>query len=68
MKVSIDILQRVYDTFQNGGDTGQGEDDWLDPDAHLHFVNAYDMPLCNWSPEKDAFERCVSLSVTPFHL
>ena len=59
MKVSIDILQRVYEAFQNSGDAGQGEDDFLDPDAHLYFINAYDMPAWNWSSEKGAFEKCV---------
>ena len=56
-KVSLEILQRVYDAFQNGGEGGDGEDDFLDPDAHLHFVDAFEMPLWNWSTEKGTFER-----------
>lgn len=57
MQVSLDVLRRVYETFQNGGDTGQGEDDFLDPESHLHFIDAYEMPLWNWSTEKGTFER-----------
>ncbi|KAI0347310.1 epsilon DNA polymerase [Trametopsis cervina] len=58
MKVSLDVLRRVYDAFQSNGDTGgAGDDDYLDPDSHLHFINAYDMPLWHWSTERTAFER-----------
>ncbi len=57
MKVSVDILRRVYDSFQNGGDTGQVDEDFLDPENHLQFIDAYGMPLWNWSPEKGTFER-----------
>jgi len=56
MKVSVQILQRVYDTFQ-GGEKSHGENDFLDPDEHLKFINAHDMPLWNWSNEKGTFER-----------
>lgn len=60
MKVSLDVLQRVYDAFQNDG--GQaGEEDFLDPESHLHFIDAYEMPLWNWSTERSAFERRASL-------
>ncbi|KAH8105899.1 epsilon DNA polymerase [Cristinia sonorae] len=63
MKVSVQILQRVYDAFQ-GGDVGSGgEDDFLNPDEHLKVINAYDMPLWNWSNEKGTFER-VSAALT----
>lgn len=58
MKVSLEVLQRVYDAFQSGGENGgQGEDDFLDPDNYLHFINAYEMPSWNWSAERTAFER-----------
>lgn len=55
MKVSLDVLQRVYDAFQEGNEAG--ENDFLDPDSHLHFVDAFEMPLWNWSAERSAFER-----------
>lgn len=57
--MSLEILQRAYDTFQNGGEGGDGEEDFLDPDAHLHFIDAFEMPLWNWSTEKGTFERLV---------
>ncbi len=57
MKVSLDVLQRVYDAFQNSGDTGGGEEDFLDPENYLHVINAFDMPLWHWSMERSAFER-----------
>lgn len=59
MKVSIQILQRVYDTFQGGGDNSRAESGFIDPDEHLRFINAHDMPLWNWSNEKGTFEKCV---------
>ena len=60
MKVSSEILQRVYEAFQSGGDNGGAEDEILDPDRQIHFINAYDMPLWNWSTERATFERYVS--------
>ena len=59
MKVSLDVLQRVYDTFQDGGDAG--DSDYMDPDNHLHFIDAFEMPLWNWSTERSAFERYASM-------
>ncbi|KAI0081719.1 epsilon DNA polymerase [Panus rudis PR-1116 ss-1] len=57
MKVSLDVLKRVYDAFQNG-DNGKEEEDleFLDPESHLYYINAFEMPLWNWSHEKSAFE------------
>ena len=55
--VSVDILRRVYDTFQKNGEAAEGEDDFLDPEAHLNFIDAFEMPLWNWSTEKGTFER-----------
>ena len=57
MKVSLAILRRVYDSFQNGVETGQVDEDFLDPENHLHFIDAYEMPLWSWSNEKGTFER-----------
>lgn len=61
MKVSVQILQRVYDAFQGGDGKSQGENDFLDPDEHLRIVDAHDMPLWNWSNEKGAFEKSARL-------
>lgn len=58
MKVSLDVLQRVYEAFQNSGENpAEQEQEAVDPDSHLHFVNAFDMPLWNWSHERSTFER-----------
>jgi DNA polymerase epsilon subunit 2 len=62
MKVSLDILQRVYEVLQGtrqGQGPSQDEEDSLDPDDHLYFIDAYDMPLWNWSNERSTFERSV---------
>ena len=57
MKVSLDVLQRVYETFQNGEeDGGQGQAQ-IDPDSHFFVIDAYEMPLWNWSTERSTFER-----------
>ncbi|KAH9943488.1 epsilon DNA polymerase [Epithele typhae] len=56
MKVSLDVLSRVYDAFQNGDD-GDQRHAQLDPDSHFFLIDAYDMPLWNWSTERSTFER-----------
>ena len=57
MKVSLDVLQRVYENFQDAED--DGEDDYMDPDSHMHFIDAFEMPLWNWSTERSSFERYI---------
>jgi DNA polymerase epsilon subunit 2 len=58
MKVSVEILNRVYQTLQSSGDQRtRKEDGYLDPEDHLHFVDAFDMPLWHWSPERGSFEK-----------
>jgi DNA polymerase epsilon subunit 2 len=58
MKVSIEILNRVYQTLQASGDQRtRKEDAYLDPEDHLHFVNSFEMPLWHWSPERGSFEK-----------
>ena len=57
MKVSLDVLQRVYETFQNGDDDGEQGHTQLDPDSWFHVIDAFDMPLWNWSTERSTFER-----------
>lgn len=57
-KVSIDILKRVYSALQNSGEGGPQDDEaYLDPDDYLFFVNAFDMPLWNWSDERGTFDK-----------
>ena len=58
MKVSLDVLQRVYDAFQNSGENpAEQEQEAVDPDGHLYFIDAFDMPLWHWSHERSTFER-----------
>lgn len=58
MKVSEDVLQRVYHLFkEHGNKTNDHFADMLDPESHLHIVNAFDMPLWNWSVERGSFEK-----------
>jgi DNA polymerase epsilon subunit 2 len=60
MKVSLDILRRVYDTLQDQGNAGEAEE-LLDPDSHLYFVDAFEMPSWHWSQERGTFEKCVRI-------
>jgi DNA polymerase epsilon subunit 2 len=59
MKVSLDILRRVYDALQDQGNPGEAEE-LLDPDSHLYFVDAFEMPSWHWSQERGTFEKCPS--------
>lgn len=56
MKVSLDILRRVYDSLQDQG-ADDTESELLDPDSHLYVIDAFEMPLWNWSHERGTFER-----------
>ena len=61
MKVSLDILRRVYEALQDQGDrTDAQRKDALDPDSHLFIINAYEMPLWHWSQERGTFEKYTS--------
>lgn len=57
MKVSLHVLQRVYENFQGSGDGQSEEQEILDPENHLFVINAFDMPLWNWSSERGTFEK-----------
>lgn len=58
MKVSIDVLRRVYESLQNQGDrTNEVSKEALDPDSHFHVVDAFEMPLWHWSGERGTFEK-----------
>ncbi|CAL1700805.1 unnamed protein product [Somion occarium] len=61
MKVSLEVLKRVYEVFQNA-DNGDDEGaDVVDPESHLFYIDAFSMPLWNWSQEKSAFEQSSSI-------
>lgn len=57
MKVSEDVLTRVYVTLQDQGERHQEEKEVIDPEKHLFFIDAFDMPRWTWSPERMTFER-----------
>jgi hypothetical protein len=60
MKVSLSILQRVYEALQDQGSGDHAETELLDPDSHLYVIDAFEMPSWNWSHERGTFERYVS--------
>jgi DNA polymerase epsilon subunit 2 len=59
MVVRLDVLRRVYETMQNSQTTGDEDlfDDRLDTDSQLYFIDAFEMPMWHWSPERSTFER-----------
>lgn len=58
MKVSLQILQRVYHSLQEKEERIEnGEDDLLDPEDHIFFIGAYEMPRWNWTHERSTFEK-----------
>jgi DNA polymerase epsilon subunit 2 len=57
MKVSLSILQRVYEALQDQGSGDRAETELLDPDSLLYVVDAFEMPGWNWSHERGTFER-----------
>ena len=59
-KVSLDILRRIYISVREKDDKIGGDgDDLLNPEEHLFFVDAFEMPRWNWSTTRSSFERCV---------
>jgi DNA polymerase epsilon subunit 2 len=58
MKVSVTVLQRVYQLLQGSSTTASSiEQDILDVDAHIFIVDAFEMPQWNWSSERSTFEQ-----------
>jgi len=57
MKVSVDILKRVYESLQDQGERTEMEKELVDPENHLFFIDAFDMPRWTWSPERGTFEK-----------
>jgi hypothetical protein len=57
MKVSLDVLRRVYDSLQDRGERTHVERELIDPENHLFFIDAYEMPRWVWSQERGTFER-----------
>lgn len=59
MKVSVDILHRVYESLQDQGQRTDVEKELIDPESHLFIINAFDMPLWRWSQESGTFAKLV---------
>ncbi len=59
MMVSVDVLKRVYEALQDQGERPQVEKELIDPEKHLFFIDAFEMPRWTWSPERGTFEKCV---------
>ena len=58
MKVSVTVLQRVYQLLQGSSTAASSiEQDILDVDAHVFVVNAFEIPQWNWSSERSTFEQ-----------
>jgi DNA polymerase epsilon subunit 2 len=57
MKVSIDVLQRVYESLQDQGQRSDPEKEAIDPESHLFVIDAFEMPLWHWAPERGTFEK-----------
>lgn len=59
MKVSVDVLNRVYQALQEQEARTEIEQETVDPESHLYFIDAFDMPLWHWSHERATFEKYV---------
>ncbi|KAK2466285.1 hypothetical protein APHAL10511_001927 [Amanita phalloides] len=57
MKVSVDVLRRVYEFLRDQGEATSTEKEFLDPDSHLFLIDAFEMPLWHWSSERGTFEK-----------
>lgn len=66
------ILERVYHSIGTSDDPdyiGNPLDaEEMDPESHLYFINAFEMPLWNYSHERNTFEMWVSPQVDPHAL
>ncbi len=60
MKVSVEVLKRVYDALQDQGERTQIKKELIDPEKHLFFIDAFDMPRWTWSSERGTFEKFVN--------
>ena len=66
MKVSVDVLKRVYEALQDQGERTQIEKELIDPENHMFFIDAFDMPRWTWSSERGTFEKfvqCVCITI-----
>uniref|UniRef100_A0A0W0FJU1 DNA polymerase epsilon subunit n=1 Tax=Moniliophthora roreri TaxID=221103 RepID=A0A0W0FJU1_MONRR len=57
MKVTVELLRRVYDHLQDDNEGANGGNEIIDPESHLYVVNSFDMPAWHWSVERGTFEK-----------
>lgn len=57
MKVSVEVLNRVYESLQDQGERTQVEKEVIEPENHLFIIDAFEMPRWTWSPERGTFEK-----------
>ena len=68
MKVSLPILQRVFAHLQDKEEKKMnGVEELLDPEEHLYFIDAYEMPLWHWSQTRTTFEKCACHVIYSFY-
>lgn len=63
MKVDVEVLRRVYESFQDQDQRSEADVDTIDPEGHLFVIDAFEMPLWHWSVERGTFERCASCTI-----
>lgn len=61
MVVRLDVLKRVYEAMQNAQPEME-KHGVLDVESHLHFIDAFEIPLWHWSSERSGFERSLTKS------
>ncbi|KAK7060583.1 DNA-directed DNA polymerase epsilon, subunit B [Paramarasmius palmivorus] len=57
MKVTVELLERVYNHLQDENEGANGDNEVIDPETHLFVVNAFEMPAWHWSVERGTFEK-----------
>lgn len=64
--VTRPLLVKAYESVieKNSANTGVGEEEDIDPEHHLHFINAFEMPRWHFSHERQTFERYVRVPST----
>jgi hypothetical protein len=57
--VTKKLLAKVYETLQGSGEERSQNTlgDELDPEHHLFFIDAFDMPSWHYSAERQTFEK-----------
>lgn len=69
--VTRPLLVKAYESVmeKSSANNGVGEEEHIDPEHHLHFINAFEMPRWHFSHERQTFERYVrTISTVPDHI